>query len=202
MQLKIFKRLNAILYFMLGAVLVFIIFMLVKFGFHWPFMWEIFVAIFIYNIICFFIYKTLEKNWDKSIIQKMAINNQIAIANIKKSALAFPFKDSSGNHYNMWQIEIEYVDQDYNHHQTVIFEKMNHAVNLIPLGTIFVTHDPKRPERKLIVPNVIISHIETLMPIVQNYEKSKKSFIKYLNVYYNFGIVIETYRQSMQKEEQ
>ena len=200
MQLKILKRLNLILYALLGAVLILAIVVILNFNFFRPHLLLVFAGTFIYNMIAFFLYKYLEKNWDKSIIQKMAIANQVVIANIKQSKQLFSFKDSGGKRYNMWQIELEYVDHDLNHHTTLIFEKLNQELTILPLGTVFLTYDPKKPDRQFIVPNVIISHIDTMIPIVSNYEKSKKAFIKYLNVYYNDGLIIETYRQSMSKQ--
>ena len=185
---------------MLGVVLIFALIVVLNLNFFRPYIMWAFVGAFIYNIICFLVYKYIEKNWDKSIIQKMTLANQVVIANIKQSKIAFHFRDSSGKRYNMWEIEVEYIDHDLNHSKMTIFEKLNINQTIIPLGTVFLTHDPNKIGKKFIVPNVIISHIDTLMPIVTKYEKEKKAFIKYLNVFYNDGIVIETFRQSMKQQ--
>ena len=200
MQFKIYKRLNTLLYAMLASVAIFAIIVLLNFNYFSPHLIIIFVAVFVYNIICFLIYKSIEKNWDKRLIQKMAINNQIVIANIKSSKLAFQFRDSSNVRYGMWEITVDYIDHDMSSHEFTIYEKLNVNVEIIPLGTVFMTNDNNKLGHKFIVPNVIVSHIETLMPIVQNYEKQKKAYIKYLNVYYNNGLVIETFAQSMKKQ--
>ena len=200
MQFKIYKRLNTILYAMLAPVFAAIAVVLFNFNYFSQYLIIVFVCFFIYNISCFLLYKSLEKNWDKRLIQKMAINNQVVIANIKSSKLAFKFRDSSNAKFGMWEINVEYIDHDMSSHEFVIFEKLNVNVESIPLGTVFMTNDDSKPGRKFIVPNVIISHIESLMPIVQAYEKEKKAYIKYLNVYYNNGLVIETFSQSMKKQ--
>jgi len=200
MQFKIYKRLNTLLWAMLAVVAVFAIVVLLNFSYFSPYLIIIFVAMFGYNIICFLVYKSIEKNWDKRLIQKMAINNQVVIANIKSSKLAFQFRDSSNIRYGMWEITVDYIDHDMSTHEFVIYEKLSVNVEHIPLGTVFMTNDNNKPGHKFIVPNVIVSHIETLMPVVQNYEKQKKAYIKYLNVYYNNGLVIETFAQSMKKQ--
>lgn len=202
MQFKINKRLNQLLYLMIGIELVAAVLLFVNRRLFSNHLFLIFAIIFIYNIVCFFIFKTLEKNWDKRIIQKMVLNNQVVIANIKSGKIAFPYRDSSYKKYNMWEITVDYIDHDMSTHEFVFYEKLNPTVEHLPKGTVFLTNDNNKPGKKFIVPNVLISHSESLMPIVQNYEKQKKAYIKYLNVYYDNGLVIETYQQSMKKQNQ
>jgi len=202
MQLKIYKRLNSLLLIMLLIPIVIAVIVVVNYNYFADYIILLFIIVFVYNLACFFLFKMLEKNWDKNIIQKMAINNQVVLANIKSAKIAFPFRDSSRKLYNMWEITVDYIDHDMSTHEFVFFEKLNPYQTEIPLGTVFMTNDEKKLGRKFIVPNVIISHIETMIPIVENYEKQKKAYIKYLNVYYNDGLVIETYKQSMNKQKQ
>ena len=189
-----------LLFLMLAIPIVFTIIVVINLSYFQEYMITIFIVVFLYNIICFFLFKMLEKNWDSAIIQKMAIANQVVIANIKSAKIAFPFRDSSRKLYNMWEITVDYIDHDMSTHEFVFFEKLNPNQTELPLGTVFMTNDDKKPGRKFIVPNVVISHIESMMPIVENYEKQKKASIKYLNVYYKDGLVIETYKQSINKQ--
>ena len=191
-----------LLFLMLAIPIVFTIIVVINLSYFQEYMITIFIVVFLYNIICFFLFKMLEKNWDSAIIQKMAIDNQVVIANIKSAKIAFPFRDSSRKLYNMWEITVDYIDHDMSTHEFVFFEKLNPNQTELPLGTVFMTNDDKKPGRKFIVPNVVISHIESMMPIVENYEKQKKASIKYLNVYYKDGLVIETYKQSINKQKQ
>ena len=202
MQYRIYKQLNMLLFLMLAIPIVFTIIVVINLSYFQEYMITIFIVVFLYNIICFFLFKMLEKNWDSAIIQKMAIANQVVIANIKSAKIAFPFRDSSRKLYNMWEITVDYIDHDMSTHEFVFFEKLNPNQTELPLGTVFMTNDDKKPGRKFIVPNVVISHIESMMPIVENYEKQKKASIKYLNVYYKDGLVIETYKQSINKQKQ
>lgn len=200
MQLKIYKRLNILLIVMLVPVLLFVMFIALNFNRFASHLIPLFVAVFLYNIVCFFLYKTLEKNWDKRLIQKMAIANQVVIATIKKATLALAVKESSGKKYNLWEMTVDMIDHDFITHPLVFYEKMNLDVEHIPQGTVFLTHDPAHPDRRFIIPNVIISQIKSLIPVVNAYEQQRSVPIKYLNVYYNEGLIIETYRESMKKQ--
>ena len=70
----------------------------------------------------------------------------------------------------------------------------------VPSGTVYITYNPDKPEQIFIIQNVIISHIPALAPIVQAYEKNKKISIKYLNVYYRDGLIVETYKESLKNQ--
>lgn len=202
MQFKIYKRLNLLLNVMILSIIAMIVGVVLNFNKLQDQIIIIFVFFFLYSVVCFYIFKLVENNYDKRLIQKMAIANQVVIANIKEAKIAFPIKDSGGKHYNLWEITVTYIDHDMNSHDFVFYEKLNPSVQTIPHGTVFMTNDEKKPGRKFIVPNVIISHIESMMPIVHRYEKEKKAFIKYLNVYYDNGLIIETYNQSLKKEKE
>ena len=202
MQLRIHKSLNMILYFVLGSLVLLGIIVLFNFEYFRPHLLPVFIGVFLYNIVCFFLFKTIEKNWDKNLIQKMTFKNKVVIANIKEAKRAFLIRDSGGKRYNLWEITVDYIDHDMSSHEFVFFEKLNVEVTEIPKGTVFMTNDDSKPGRKFIVPNVIVSHVESLIPIVQEYEKQKKAYIKYLNVYYKDGLVIETFKQSINKQKQ
>lgn len=159
----------------------------------------------VYAVICFFGFKMYEKNADKYLIQKMVLKGQIALANIKKAAPLKAIRESSGKYYVLWELEVEFFDQQFNRFETSIIEKFNPMHEKVPNGTVYITHDEAKPERKFIVQNVMISHVATLAPIVHAYEKNKRIPIKYLNVYYKDGLIVETYKESLRnqkKEEQ
>ena len=71
---------------------------------------------------------------------------------------------------------------------------MNKDINFLSLLS--------KPERKFVVQNVMIGHVPTLQPIVAKFEKNKNIPIKYLNVYYKDGLIIETFRQSLQQQKE
>lgn len=150
-----------------------------------------------YAVICFFGFKMYEKNVDKHMIQKMVFKGQIALANIKKAAPLKVIRDSSGKNYVLWEIDIEFYDQNFNRFETTIIEKFNPMHEKVPNGSVYITHNEDKPEQKFIVQNVMISHVPALASVVHAYEKNKKIPIKYLNVYYKDGLIVETYKESI-----
>ncbi len=154
----------------------------------------------LYAAVCFFGFKTYEKNVDKRLIQKMVLKGDIALANIKKAAPFRVIRDTSGKNYVLWEIDIEFYDKEFNAYEMTIIEKFNAMHPAIPNGTVYITHNPEKPEQKFIIQNVMISHVPSLAPIVQAYENNKKISIKYLNVYYKDGLIVETYKESIKNQ--
>lgn len=200
MQLKVYGKVTVVLFALilsmigLGAL---IIFNFVALESHKTLVIGGFI---VYAVIAFFGFKTYEKNCDKRMIQKMALNGQIALANIKNAAPLKVIRDSSGKNYVLWEVEIEFFDKEFNRFETTIIEKFNPMHEKVPNGTVYITYNPDKPEQIFIIQNVIISHIPALAPIVQAYEKNKKISIKYLNVYYRDGLIVETYKESLKNQ--
>lgn len=197
MQLKIYYKLNLILTAILVAVIAFGVIIGVKYQEIQEYKDIIFVCYFLVTMGAFFGFKMFEANYDKRMIQKMVINGDIAIANIKDAKAIKYIKDTSFKSYHLWEIKVEYYDKQFNKHEYTLIEKMNLLVKEIPNGTVYITHSENKPDQKFIVQNVMIGHVPTLQPIVQAYENNKRIPIKYLNAYYKDGMVIETYQQSL-----
>jgi len=198
MQLKINHRLNQILIFMLlSNVLIIGGIALWNYHFILDNLVIFTVIMFIYNLLWSLGFMMLEINWDKRMIQKMAIKGEIALANITKAEKYTAMKDSRGKHYNIWKFEVNYWDQEMKKHNAVLFDKLNATVEAVPLGTVYITNDESKPLRRFILQNIIIGNITSLRPLVLKYENNKAINIKYLNVYYNDGLIIETFSQSI-----
>ena len=202
MQLKINHRLNQLLLLMLLSN-VFIIGGLAIFNFELikNNLLLFSIIVFLFNSVFTIFFKVLEVNWDKRLMQKMAIKGQIAIANIKKAEKYTAMKDSGGNHYTIWRFDVIYWDHDMKRHEAVLFDKLNPTISEVPLGTVYITNDEAKPLNRFILQNVIIGNIPTLQPIVAKYESNKAINIRYLSVYYNKGLVIETFKSSMKNTE-
>lgn len=201
MQLKIYKRLNLFLSILLLITIGFIIGTFINNEYFGDSIFYIFAGIFIFSIIVFLVFKMIEVNIDKQIVQRHAIKGNVAIANIKSATPIRKVRDSSAKSYNLWKIDADLYDQDLKKHSVEIIEKFNLNVKSVPKGSVYVTYNPNKPNDGLIIQNVIISHIHTLMPIVSKYENSNIP-IKYLSAYYNDGLVIETFKQTMKKEDE
>lgn len=197
MQLKIYQRVTQLLIAFIVSVAVIIGFLIANNDFVTNHKGYVFAIVILYPMIGLCIIKMIENNWDKRKIQKMAFNGQIALANITNAKPYMRIKDSSIRSYRLWEIEITYYDQDMNKHEATFYEKMNYEVTEIPKCTVYVTHNPDKPEEKFIIQNVIISHIPSLMPIVTKYENNKNIKIKYMDVYYNTGLVIRPFKESI-----
>lgn len=198
MQLKIYQRLNQLLLAIIAMTILIIGFIVVNFERFKANMILIIILFLAYSLICFFGFRFIEVNWDKYLVQKMAINNQIVLARIKKAEALMPIKDSNAKYYSLWQLTVDFWDHDMNQHECTLIEKMNINTKDIPLGNIFITYNKDKPKHLFVVQNVIVSHLEKMAPIAAAYEK--KLSVKYLNVYYHDGMIIETYKNSLKKQ--
>ena len=112
-------------------------------------------------------------------------------------------KESSGRDAKLknhvyWQLDVEIYDNDMKKIETKIIEKFSTHQTSIPKGYVYVTYVEGKPEDSLIIPNVIISSIPEYQPLVQDYEKALKP--KYLNAYINDGLILQTYKDSIDSQ--
>lgn len=148
-------------------------------------------------LLLLFIYSYYDLNQDRIIIKKMIRNGDIALAKIKRGTLYRIIKDAKFKNKVLWKLEIVLYDQDMNTINTEIIEKFSPTQTSIPMGNCFVVYNPKKPKDILIVPNIIISSIKEFAPLVEEYEKKFKP--TYLNVYYNKGLIIKTYEETIRE---
>ena len=80
------------------------------------------------------------------------------------------------------------------------WEKMNVDTQQIPNGSVFVTYDPEKPTQIFVVPNVLISQLPELIPVVRKIEANAS--IRYMDTYYNKGMVIRSMRDSLKEQRQ
>ena len=147
-----------------------------------------------------FIYSYYDLNQDRIIIKKMVRNGDIALIKINSGSFHRVIRDAKLKNKVLWKLDIDVYDQDMNVSKTTIVEKFAGSQESIPNGYCFATYDPNRPNNILIIPNVIISSIAEFAPLVQEYEIKFKP--TYLNVYYNNGLLIKTYAESIKEEKE
>lgn len=161
-------------------------------------------AIVIYVLVAFvisMIYKFLENNIDKILLQKKVFKGDIVLANIKSSKYITAFRDSGFRTYLLMQLEVTYYDENMQPHPATIIERMNKDCVSIPCGSIYMTYDAKKPDNGMVIPNFLISRAPELMPVIEKYEAAKSINIKYLDVHYDNGIVIQTMKEALKQEE-
>lgn len=202
MQLKIYHTLNLILTGLVLSILVIVGVIFFNLDSLANYTWYLFGGLFVYSLVCYFGFKMFENNYDKRMIQKMVLNGDIALANIKSAKPIHLIRDSSFKNYHLWEIEIEFYDKQFKKHTDTIIDKMNVMLKEIPNGSVYITYNENKPERKFIIQNVMIGHVPTLQPIVAAYENNKNIPIKYLNAYYRDGMIVETYKQSLRAQKE
>ena len=165
--------------------------------------WQLFIFI-IVSVFLALLFRYLEEYWDKRIITKMAQNGKIALMNIKSGKRLMAMRDTSFKNYWIYELEGTMYDAEHKTIEKTFQEKMNREINEIPCGSVYVTYDEQKPAQIFIIPNILIGGLPNLQNIVQGYEKDPKITIKYLDAHYNKGMILKTFRETMEdyKKEQ
>ncbi len=197
MQLKVAKVLNQILMIMfviVVALIVLLLFLIPKMpALKWVFLGSFILT----GIALLTIFRWLEQTWDKRVITRMAQKGKVALANISGAERIQPMRDSGFISYWLYEFKGELYDPKLNRIEKTFYEKMNYATDEVPNGSVFVTYDEEKPEQIFIIPNHVVSRIPSLAPIAAKFEKDKRIGVKYLDVYYNKGINIRTFREAV-----
>lgn len=159
------------------------------------------IAIFVLVILLStFIYAYYDLNADRNIVRKAVKNGDVAMAKIIDGSFVRFARDSRLRNHVYWKLKAELYDDDMNPHDITIIEKFSTHQTKIPTGFVYVTYNPNKLNDSLIIPNVIISSIPEYQLLVETYEKALKP--KYLNAYYNNGLILQTYSDSMKQQKQ
>ena len=159
---------------------------------------EVMIIIVAVSTVFLVFFKYYENNADKNIINKMVREDRYALAKIKDGKFERIIKDSNNHKYTVWKLDLEVYDQDLNTHEMAIYEKFDASQTKIPRGNVYVTYDEEKPDHMFLVPNILLNISPNASDIVNKYEAKVKD-IKYLNVYYQKGIIVETFKKSMNK---
>ena len=201
MQLKIAKIINSLL-----AVLTVIILALAG-GYIFVYnrypefktTYLVLFAIVAVGLMLFF--RWMEDGWDKRVITRMAKDGKVALANIKHSERVMRMRDSAFTNFWLYEFVADLVTPDLQILKDVKFwEKMNADTQQIPNGSVFITYDPEKPTQIFVVPNVLISQLPELIPVVRKIEANAS--IRYLDTYYNKGMVIRSMKESLAEQRQ
>jgi len=146
-------------------------------------------------------FRWMEEGWDKRVITRMAKDGKVALANIKRSERVMRMRDSAFTNFWLYEFGADLVTPDLQTLKDVKFwEKMNVDTGQIPNGSVFVTYDPEKPTQIFVVPNVLISQLPELMPVVRKIEANAS--IRYLDTYYNKGMIIRSMKESLAEQRQ
>lgn len=200
MQDRLYKKSTLFLGLILVIDIAAIIWLFIKRDAWAPYGFKVIIIFVLAIFLLTFIYSYFDLNQDRIIIKRMIRNGDIALIKINKCSLHKIIKDARLRNKILWKLDVELYDQDMHTIKTSIIEKFAPSQTTVPKGFCFVVYNPKKPNNILIVPNMIISSISEFAPLVEEYEKNFKP--TYLNVYYNKGLIIKTYQDSIKEEKE
>ncbi len=144
------------------------------------------------------LYSWYDLNGDKRLIRKAVANGDVALARIKDGSFVRFARDARFKNHVFWKLDVEIYDNDMKRFDAQIIEKFSLHQTSIPKGDVYVTYVEGKENDSLIIPNVIISSIPEYKVLTDAYEKALKP--KYLNAYINDGLLLESYKDSLNKK--
>ena len=197
MQLKLFKRTTVFLIVLIAITAGVSLFLWTNKS-----LWEthslaVYFGLMFFILIAYFAISYYETNADRNIIRKMVQNGEIALARINEGKFERFGRDSRFKKYVFWKLDVTIYDENLNQINTTMIEKFNIKQTKIPRGNVYVTYNKEKPDVLFIIPNALISVFPELQPKVEKYEKNIKT--QYLNSYYNNGMLLETFKDSMKE---
>lgn len=200
MQDKLYKKSTILLGIIVAVDILAIAWLLLNRNVWVTYGYKIIIAFVLGIFVLTFAYSYYDLNQDRNIIRKMVKNGDVAMIKINGGSLYRIIRDARLKNKVLWKLDVEVFDQDMKSFKTEIVEKFSPTQTTIPTGYCFATYNPNKPKNILIIPNVIISSIGEYAPLVQEYEV--KFNPTYLNVYYNNGLLIKTYAESIKEEKE
>ena len=157
------------------------------------------IIIFAAFIFCLMIaYSHYDLNADRNLIRKRIANGDVALAKINNGTFVRFGRDARLKNHVYWKLTAELFDNDMHKKDIEIIEKFSLHQTSIPKGYVYVTYVEGKEDECLIIPNVIISSIPEYKPLIDDYEKAIKP--KYLNAYINDGLILESFEDSLKKQ--
>lgn len=198
MQLKLYKR-STLLLTIVVIIEISMILLLIKTRESWQnnaILTILGFAAFMFLLTVLYSYYDL--NADKKLIRKAVSNGDVALARIKDGSFVRFARDARFKNHVFWKLDVEIYDNDMKSHEAQIIEKFSLHQTTIPKGDVYVTYVEGKENDSLIIPNVIIASIPEYKVLTDEYEKALKP--KYLNAYINDGLLLESYKESLNRK--
>ena len=198
MQNKLYKRSTIMLIMVIALNIGAIVWLFLNKG-----LWQANKRLFIICFVAFILISTMtfayfDLNSDRNYIRKAVKNGDVAMAKIKDGSFLRFARDARLRNHVYWKLDAELIDDDMKSTNITIIEKFSTHQTKIPTGHVYVTYDSKHLDNCLIIPNVIIQSIPEYKLLVDTYEKEIKP--SYLNAYYKDGLILQTYKDSIQEQ--
>ena len=198
MQLKLYKR-STLLLTIIVIIEISMILLLIKTRESWQnnaVLTILGFAAFMFLLTVLYSYYDL--NADKRLIRKAVSNGDVALARIKDGSFVRFARDARFKNHVFWKLDVTIYDNDMKSHEAQIIEKFSLHQTSIPKGDVYVTYVEGKENDSLIIPNVIIASIPEYKVLTDEYEKALKP--KYLNAYINDGLMLESYKESLNRK--
>ncbi|MDR2111028.1 MAG: hypothetical protein LBP32_06945 [Spirochaetaceae bacterium] len=197
MQVLIARTLNKIL-LLFVAVIVILFAGIFVVGYYRPGYRPYYLGVFIFvSLVLALYFKYLEDYWDKGMITRMAKDGKVALMNLRGGRRLMPLRDTSLRTYWIYELEGELWNREHVPIPKTFQEKMHRDTQEIPQGFVYVTYDEQKPRQIGIIPNAIIGNLPLLIPLVEYYEKDRGINVTYLDAYYNQGMVLKTFKETI-----
>ncbi len=198
MQLKVAKLLNQILIVITVVILLLAGGSFVVLKWFAPYQKVYLVVFAVVSIALYLVFRWLESRWDKRVVTRMAKEGHIALAQIQSGSRVMAMRDSTFTNYWLYEFKARLTTPDQTSFDKTFYEKMRADTEDIPGGWVYVTYDENKPDQIFMVPNLLISHLPQLMPVIAQFEADKRLDIKYLDVYYHKGMVLRTFQETVE----
>ena len=152
----------------------------------------------IYTVAIFaatFLYADYDLNAARRAVMRKVRGGHVALAKINGGKTEKMIRDARLRSYILWDLDITVIDNDMESIHTHCIEKFSLEQKSIPSGHVYVTYDPAKPDEILILPNILLQQLPEYQPLVETYEAKIKT--SYLNCYYNRGLILKTYKDTM-----
>jgi len=197
MQLKLYKKSTIMIGIITALAIVSIVLLMLNRS-KWADQSFLVFGIYILAVFALtFIYADYDLNAGRRAVMKKVREGHIALAKINGGKTERQIRDARLRNYNLWNLDLTVIDNDLNTVNASCIEKFSLQQTQIPSGHVYVTYDPAKPDEILIIPNILLQQLPEYQPLVENYEKHIKT--TYLNCYYNNGLIIKSYKETLQE---
>ena len=200
MQNKFYKRSTAILGAVIALNILLIIWLFLNKNLWISHKYGVIIGFVAFVLITTMIFAYYDLNAGIKYVQKAVKNGDVAMAKIKGGTFVRFARDARLKNHVYWKLDAELYDDDFKKTEIKIIEKFSTHQTKIPNGFVYVTYDPNHLDNCLIIPNVIIQSIPEYQYLVEEYEKAIKP--TYLNAYYKDGLVLQSYKDSMNEQKE
>lgn len=195
MQNKLYKRSTAILCAVIVINIGAIIWLFINKSAWIEHKLPVIIGFVAFVLLSTIIFSYFDLNSDRNYIRKAVKNGDVAMAKIKGGTFVRFARDARMRNHVYWKLDAELYDDDFKKTDIEIIEKFSTHQTKIPTGCVYVTFDRNHLNDSLIIPNVIIQSIPEYQFLVEEYEKAIKP--TYLNAYYKDGLVLQSYKDSI-----